>query len=68
MAVCDPGYPQPEYRWLRDGEPVGNFTNEHFYKISAVSREDAGDYRCVVRNLAGAIFSPRISFAVACKY
>ncbi|XP_050687397.1 protein sidekick-like isoform X4 [Eriocheir sinensis] len=59
------GYPQPEYRWLRDGEPLGDFTSEHFYKISAVTREDAGDYRCVAHNLAGAIFSPKTSFAVA---
>lgn len=66
--VYIPGYPQPEFRWLRDGEPLGDFTSEHFYKISAVTREDAGDYRCVAHNSAGAIISPKTSFAVACKY
>nr|XP_045601913.1 protein sidekick-like isoform X1 [Procambarus clarkii] len=59
------GYPQPEYRWVRDGEPLGQFSSEHFYKIASVTRGDAGDYRCVARNSAGAIFSARTSFSVA---
>ncbi|XP_047493701.1 protein sidekick-like isoform X3 [Penaeus chinensis] len=59
------GYPQPEYRWLRDGSPLGEFSGEHFYKISSVTRDDAGDYRCVARNSAGSIFSAKITVVVA---
>ncbi|KAK4323993.1 hypothetical protein Pmani_005348 [Petrolisthes manimaculis] len=59
------GYPQPEYRWVRDGEHLGDFSSEHFYKISSVSQSDAGDYRCVARNSAGAIFSAKNTVAVA---
>ncbi|XP_064109452.1 protein sidekick-like isoform X2 [Macrobrachium nipponense] len=59
------GYPQPEYRWQRDGEVLGEFSGEHFYKISSVTKEDAGDYRCVALNSAGAIFSAKITVSVA---
>ncbi|CAL4121706.1 unnamed protein product, partial [Meganyctiphanes norvegica] len=59
------GYPQPEYHWLKDGDPLGEFSGEHFFKISSVSRSDAGDYRCLVRNSAGSIFSAKITVKVA---
>ncbi|KAK7082429.1 Protein sidekick-2 [Halocaridina rubra] len=60
------GYPLPDYQWLKDGEPLGEFSSEkNFFKISSVTREDGGDYRCVVRNSAGAIFSAKIIVNVA---
>ena len=28
-----PGHPQPQYRWLKDGNYLADFSSEHFYKI-----------------------------------
>ena len=44
------GYPQPEYRWLKDGAFISDFTSEPFYKIISISRGDAGNYQCYARN------------------
>jgi hypothetical protein len=61
------GIPQPEYRWVKDGEYLGDFTTDHFYKIQHAKRSDAGDYQCIARNDAGAIHSEKIRVTVACK-
>ncbi len=44
------------YRWFRDGQPVAGATN-NLLSIPAVSFADAGDYRLVVTNTAGAVTS-----------
>jgi hypothetical protein len=61
------GIPQPEYRWVKDGQYLGDFTTDHFYKIQHAKRSDAGDYQCIARNDAGAIHSEKIRVTVACK-
>ncbi|XP_058175853.1 protein sidekick [Anopheles ziemanni] len=59
------GYPQPNYRWLKDGVPVGNFSNSQYLKIQNVTREDAGKYQCQAENKAGTIFSDKTDVVVA---
>ena len=61
------GFPQVEYRWMKDGVFLSDFSSEHFYKIQSVSRTDAGDYRCYAKNSVGTIISEKIRLTVACK-
>ena len=63
-----PGAPQPSYRWLKDGQYLGDFTTEHFYRIHNTQRSDAGEYQCIAKNSVGAIFSEKAQVAVACEY
>ena len=63
-----PGYPQPKYRWMKDGVFLSDFSSEHFYKIQSVSRSDAGNYRCYSKNSVGTIISENIKLTVACKF
>uniref|UniRef100_A0A182RPJ4 Protein sidekick n=1 Tax=Anopheles funestus TaxID=62324 RepID=A0A182RPJ4_ANOFN len=35
------GYPQPTYRWIKDGIPVGNFSNSQYLKILNITRANA---------------------------
>lgn len=66
-ACVDPGYPQPEYRWMKDGAFQTEFSSEPVYKIQSIRREDAGVYQCVARNAVGSIFSEQVQVLVACK-
>ncbi|ODM95509.1 Protein sidekick [Orchesella cincta] len=59
------GIPQPEYRWVKDGQYLGDFSADHFYKIQFSKRSDAGDYQCIAKNDAGAIYSEKIRVSVA---
>lgn len=59
------GVPQPDYRWLKEGRYLGEFTNEHFYRIQGIRRQDGGEYRCIARNAVGSIFSERAKVTVA---
>ncbi|XP_050075210.1 protein sidekick [Anopheles maculipalpis] len=59
------GYPQPTYRWIKDGIPVGNFSNSQYLKILNITRDDAGSYQCEAANKAGTIFSEKIDVVVA---
>lgn len=59
------GYPQPQYKYLKDGEELGDFTTEHFYKIINTRREDGGAYQCLAKNDVGAILSKKIDIVVA---
>ena len=62
------GYPQPEYRWMKDGSFQTEFSSEPVYKIQSIRREDAGVYQCVARNAVGSIFSDQVQILVACKF
>lgn len=62
------GYPQPQYRWLKDGIPIGDFSSSQYLRILNTQREDAGSYKCIAKNDAGSIFSEKIDVVVACKY
>ena len=66
-VVSSTGFPQPQYRWLRDGDFISEFSSEHFYKIQSVQRSDAGSYQCVARNSVGSILSEMIPLTVACE-
>ncbi|XP_050099535.1 protein sidekick isoform X2 [Anopheles aquasalis] len=59
------GYPQPSYRWLKDGIPVGSFSNSQYLKIQNITRDSAGSYQCEAENRAGTIFSEKIDVVVA---
>ncbi|XP_058815648.1 protein sidekick isoform X3 [Topomyia yanbarensis] len=59
------GYPQPMYRWLKNGVPVGDFDNSQYLKIQSTTRDDAGSYQCLAKNDAGTIFSEKIDVVVA---
>ena len=62
------GFPQPTYRWLKNGVPVGNFSSSQYLKILNITRDDAGSYQCEASNKAGTIFSEKIDVVVACKH
>ncbi|KAK9504659.1 hypothetical protein O3M35_010943 [Rhynocoris fuscipes] len=59
------GYPQPQYKWLKDGVELSDFTSEHFHRILNTRREDGGSYQCIARNDVGAILSKKIDITVA---
>ncbi|XP_055618243.1 protein sidekick isoform X3 [Toxorhynchites rutilus septentrionalis] len=59
------GYPQPMYRWLKNGVPVGDFDTSQYLKIQTTTRDDAGSYQCLAKNDAGTIFSEKIDVVVA---
>ncbi|XP_065171276.1 protein sidekick-like isoform X3 [Atheta coriaria] len=59
------GYPQPQYRWIKDGEPLTEFSTEPFYKIFSTRLEDEGSYRCIAANKVGSIMSEEIKVVVA---
>lgn len=61
------GYPQPMYRWLKNGLPMTDFGSSQYYRISNTKRDDAGSYQCIAKNDAGTIFSEKIDVVVACK-
>jgi len=63
-----PGYPPPEYRWMKDGSFLSErFSPEHFLKIQSALRRDSGEYRCYARNEAGTVVSEGIPVQVACE-
>ncbi|XP_073972084.1 sidekick cell adhesion molecule isoform X2 [Rhodnius prolixus] len=59
------GYPQPQYKWLKDGVELSDFTSEHFHRILNTRREDGGSYQCMARNDVGAILSKKLDITVA---
>ena len=61
------GFPQPEYRWMKDGVFLSEFSSEPFYKIRSVTKGDAGSYQCYAKNSVGTIVSEKIPLVVACK-
>jgi hypothetical protein len=52
---------------MKDGMFLSDYSSEHFYKIQAVARSDAGSYQCYARNIVGTIISEEIPLTVACK-
>ncbi|XP_045518694.1 protein sidekick isoform X1 [Pieris brassicae] len=59
------GIPQPMYRWLKNGIPLGDYSSELFYKIQNTQKDDAGAYQCIAKNDVGAIFSEKNNIFVA---
>lgn len=68
MMYFSIGFPQPMYRWLKNGIPLGEFSSELFYKIQNTQRQDAGAYQCIAKNDVGAIFSEKNNIVVACMH
>ncbi|XP_022907752.1 protein sidekick isoform X2 [Onthophagus taurus] len=58
-------YPQPQYKWLKDGEPITDFSAESFYRIFSMRLEDEGSYRCIASNKVGSIISEEMKIIVA---
>ncbi|XP_018319090.1 protein sidekick isoform X2 [Agrilus planipennis] len=59
------GYPQPQYRWLKDGELLTDLSTESFYRILSAKHEDEGSYRCIASNKVGSIVSEEIRVSIA---
>ncbi|BES97569.1 Immunoglobulin V-set domain [Nesidiocoris tenuis] len=59
------GYPQPQYKWFKDGVELSDFTTENFFRIVNTRREDGGTYVCMAKNDVGAILSKKIDITVA---
>lgn len=66
-VLSSPAIPQAQYRWIKDGEPLSEFKDAVFYKISNAARNDSGSYQCLAQNVAGTIFSEKSEVIVACK-
>lgn len=52
---------------MKDGEPLSDYRDAVFYKISNAAREDSGSYQCLAHNKAGTVFSEKSEVIVACK-
>ncbi|XP_017777837.1 PREDICTED: protein sidekick-like, partial [Nicrophorus vespilloides] len=59
------GYPQPQYRWMKDGVLITDLSTESFYKIFHTRLEDEGSYRCIASNKVGSIMSEETKVVVA---
>ncbi|XP_075159070.1 sidekick cell adhesion molecule isoform X3 [Haematobia irritans] len=59
------GYPQPTYRWIKNGIPMGDYTSSQYMRILNTQRDHAGSYKCIAKNEAGSIFSESIDVVVA---
>ncbi|XP_050310715.1 protein sidekick isoform X2 [Anthonomus grandis grandis] len=59
------GNPAPQFRWLKDGEPITEFSTDPFYKIISAKLEDGGSYRCIASNKIGSILSEENKIIVA---
>ncbi|XP_030753162.1 protein sidekick isoform X1 [Sitophilus oryzae] len=59
------GNPPPQFRWLKDGVPITEFSTDPFYKIISAKHEDGGSYRCIASNKIGSIISEEIRIIVA---
>ncbi|XP_059222213.1 protein sidekick isoform X2 [Stomoxys calcitrans] len=59
------GYPQPTYRWIKNGIPMGDYSSSQYMRILNTQRDDAGSYKCIAKNEAGSIFSESIDVVVA---
>lgn len=52
---------------MKDGEPLSDYKDAVFYKISNAAREDSGSYQCLAHNVAGTVFSEKSEVIVACE-
>ncbi|XP_060530016.1 protein sidekick isoform X3 [Cylas formicarius] len=59
------GNPPPQFKWLKDGMPITEFSTDPFYKIISAKHEDGGSYRCIAANKIGSILSEEIKIIVA---
>lgn len=60
---CDySGFPTPQIQWFKDDQPIDVETDRRFtfpnaslslFNISVASTNDAGRYKCVVKNFKG---------------
>ncbi|KAF5272120.1 hypothetical protein FQA39_LY01202 [Lamprigera yunnana] len=58
-------FPQPQYKWLKDGQAITEFSSESFYRIFSAKHEDEGVYRCIASNKVGSIISEEIKIVIA---
>ncbi|XP_076265168.1 sidekick cell adhesion molecule isoform X3 [Rhynchophorus ferrugineus] len=59
------GNPPPQFKWLKDGMSITEFSTDPFYKIISAKHEDGGSYRCIAANKIGSILSEEIRIIVA---
>lgn len=52
---------------MKDGEPLSDYKDAVFYKISNAAREDSGSYQCLAHNVVGTVFSEKSEVIVACE-
>ena len=61
------GFPQPVYRWKKDGAFVSQANSTSTtWVIDKLKESDAGEYQCMAANPHGAILSDRVRINVAC--
>ena len=70
ILLCEAkGYPEPVYRWLKDGVFLSAQNDTSTLLVfKDLDRNDAGAYQCVASNNAGAIISKKAVLRVACKF
>ncbi|MBK8477894.1 MAG: immunoglobulin domain-containing protein [Opitutaceae bacterium] len=64
FSVTATGSPTPTYKWQKAGVNIAGATAAIF-KLAAVQKSDAGDYRVVVTNAAGTVTSKAAALTVA---
>ncbi|RZC39905.1 sidekick, partial [Asbolus verrucosus] len=52
--------PSPQFRWLKDGVPITEFSTDAYYKIFSASHKDEGSYRCIASNKVGSIVNMNV--------
>lgn len=63
LSVSATGRPPFKYQWRRNGANISGATGDTF-SLPTVASANAGDYLCIVTNLAAAVASPPMQVAV----
>ena len=68
MSCSAEGNTSPEYRWMKDGRFVSNWSPSGDYVIDSVTEDDEGEYSCLASSMAGVIQSRLATVTVNGKW